>query len=138
MKKILIISFYFPPCNGTPSPRPHSWAKEFAKSGYDVTVVTRHWTEGGSDWKDYIASTVIDEPILEEKEGYKVWSLPYKKFSYPKNTLVAKVDTLANLLLGNLERGADTMQFYPFLKTELSKNRYDSVSYTHLTLPTKA
>ena len=34
MKKILIISYFFPPCNLTASQRVSSWAKYLNKSGY--------------------------------------------------------------------------------------------------------
>lgn len=38
--KILIITAFFPPLNSIASLRPYSWAKYWARSGHDVTVLT--------------------------------------------------------------------------------------------------
>ena len=43
MKKILIISYFFPPCNLTPSQRTISWARLLHKHGYYPIVITRRW-----------------------------------------------------------------------------------------------
>ena len=41
-KKVLIISYYYPPENSISSRRPLAFAKAFQQAGYDVTVLTRH------------------------------------------------------------------------------------------------
>jgi hypothetical protein len=51
-KKILIIAYFFPPCNLTASNRPYSWAKNFALFGYNATVITRNWELGIKEQKD--------------------------------------------------------------------------------------
>lgn len=40
MKRILIISTFFPPLNSIASLRPYSWAKEWTQMGHSVTVLT--------------------------------------------------------------------------------------------------
>ena len=125
--KFLIISFYFPPCNGTPAPRPFSWARVFSQQGHDVTVVTRFWKHDDNLWSDYIKGTEETEPKLEKVNGFKVWRLPFKAYSYPKNPIVNKVSTVSSLILGNLEREVDCMQFYPFLEKLLKTEKFDLI-----------
>ena len=38
--RILIVSTFFPPLNSIASLRPYSWAKQWAKAGHDITVLT--------------------------------------------------------------------------------------------------
>lgn len=44
MKKVLIISYYFPPCNLTAAQRIGSWEKYLPKNGFYPIVITRNWT----------------------------------------------------------------------------------------------
>ena len=43
MKTVLIISYYFPPCNLTASQRAFGWANHFKESNYNPIVLTRNW-----------------------------------------------------------------------------------------------
>lgn len=43
MEKILVISYFFPPCNLTASARAASWAEHLSACGYFPIVVTRNW-----------------------------------------------------------------------------------------------
>ncbi len=43
MQKVLIISYFFPPCNLTASQRANNWAKELNNFGYFPIVITRKW-----------------------------------------------------------------------------------------------
>ena len=128
--KVLIISFYFPPCNGTPSPRVHSWAKAFTEANYEVSVASRHWSEEKSNWKEYVESTSISKSYVERKEGYNILWLPFKKFEYGKRKLTRKFKTLYHLIKGNLEREADSMQFFPELKSLCDREQFDLIIST--------
>lgn len=44
MKKVLILSYYFPPCNLTAAQRVGSWEKFLPEFGFYPIVVTRNWT----------------------------------------------------------------------------------------------
>jgi len=44
LKKVLIISYYFPPCNLTAAQRIGSWEKYLPENGFYPIVVTRNWT----------------------------------------------------------------------------------------------
>lgn len=45
MKKVLIISYFFPPCNLTASQRSMGWARYLREQGWDPIVVTRNWEQ---------------------------------------------------------------------------------------------
>ncbi len=110
---------------GTGSPRPYTWAKTWARLGHDVTVVSRHWSGNEKNWDDYIQDTSIQTPLEIEKEGFRLISLPFKKYAYPKNGFVRKADALISLSKGTLEREVDTMQYMPFLETLFKKEKFD-------------
>ena len=44
MKKVLILSYFFPPCNLTGANRPMGWFKHLLEFGYYPVVVTRTWS----------------------------------------------------------------------------------------------
>ncbi len=76
-KKILLLSFYFPPCNITASQRMYSWAKYLKNYGFQPVVITRRW--------DYPIKSQIDayrecgpEIIHEINDDYEIYFLPYK------------------------------------------------------------
>ena len=52
MKKILIISYFFPPCNLTAAQRVYSLAKYLSKYGFYPTIVTRRWDHSIGKLKD--------------------------------------------------------------------------------------
>ncbi|MFB6307407.1 MAG: hypothetical protein ABEH43_10565 [Flavobacteriales bacterium] len=76
MKKILIISYFFPPCNLTASQRAHSWAKHLKEFGYEPVVVTRRWDEHVESFSDLSKGTV-NEMKKEENGAYEAHYLPY-------------------------------------------------------------
>ena len=56
MKKLLLISYYFPPCGGAPVQRWHRLLPHLVKAGWDVSVIT-------ADGADY---PFLDETLLED------------------------------------------------------------------------
>ena len=77
MKKIIIISYFFPPCNLTASQRVSSWAKHLNKSGYYPIVITRKWEKHIKSFKDchYSTSKGI---VIEKNDHYEAHFTPYK------------------------------------------------------------
>ncbi len=75
-KHILILSYFFPPCELTASRRTESWAKEWSALGHKVTVVTRKWERPIKSFTDMHYSTSSGTEILD-KEGYKVHAVSY-------------------------------------------------------------
>ncbi|HQN15268.1 MAG TPA: glycosyltransferase [Bacteroidales bacterium] len=77
MKKILIISYFFPPSTFTGSFRIYSWAKYLSRFGWYPIVVTRRWDFPVSEYKD-MSATTSSEILHQQFDGYEVYSLPYK------------------------------------------------------------
>lgn len=97
MNKILIISYFYPPCNLTASQRVNSWAKYLHKSGYYPIIVTRKWEKHVTSFDDCHYPT-SKEVFIEKNEHYEVHYCPYssnlrdklhvqKKLSYFKKFL---------------------------------------------------
>ena len=77
VKKILIISYFFPPCNLTASQRVSSWAKHLNQSGYYPIVITRKWERHIQSLKDchYPTSEGVH---IEKHADFEVHYTPYK------------------------------------------------------------
>lgn len=77
MKEILIISYFFSPCNLTASQRALGWVKYLHEFGYYPTIITRNWDVEINQESDISKQTGT---ILkhEVKDGYEVYYLPYK------------------------------------------------------------
>ncbi|MEO8151198.1 MAG: hypothetical protein ABI723_26440 [Bacteroidia bacterium] len=139
MKRVLIITYYFPPVKGAAPWRPFSWAKEFKSHGLDPTVLTRHWVGNESHWSEFVKDN--DTPANTEIfDDYKIIHLPSKKFwllnilnNYLlKYSLLSKVFYFFSSLFGyfNLEVDAYTT-FKNFLKEHLQHNRYHYIMLTY-------
>ncbi len=77
MKKVLILSYFFPPCNLTASQRALSWAKYLKLFGYYPIIITRNWDIPISTPRDVLkpTGTKIEHHVLD---GYEVYYLPYE------------------------------------------------------------
>jgi hypothetical protein len=77
MRNIIIISYFFPPCNLTASQRVFSWAKYLHKFGIYPTIITRRWDHEINTLSD--VSKATPEVLLHEiNDTYEVYYLPYK------------------------------------------------------------
>jgi hypothetical protein len=90
MKKILLISYYFPPGNFAGSYRVKSWADHLHKFGYYPIIVTRHWDDNDTD---YTAISRQNDVSVEEGKTFTVYRLPYK--GTQRDKLVAKYGNIA-------------------------------------------
>lgn len=78
MKKVLILAYFFPPCNMPGANRPYGWAKYLAESGYYPIVISRNWENEIRNPSDLFSNA--GKEILHEKfETYEVYYLPYKQ-----------------------------------------------------------
>lgn len=76
MKKIVIISYFFPPCNLTASQRVYGWAKYLHHFGYYPIIITRSW-ENSIKYPEDILTNSGNEIKIEKFEHYEVHRLPY-------------------------------------------------------------
>jgi glycosyltransferase involved in cell wall biosynthesis len=107
LQKILIISYFFPPCELTASRRTESWAKELTALNYDVHVLTRKWETPVKTFKD------MHKPTSEGigsviKDGYRITSVPHKsnlrdKLLIKSNyVFLRKILTIKELIFQNI------------------------------------
>lgn len=138
MKKVLIISYYFPPCNGAPAYRPYSWAMNFKQYGLNPTVISRQWTGNESSWDDFIKLNL--SPLSHEvNDLFDVYRLPSKQLkSYDLlkgksalGRLLRKLNFTLLTLKGRFSTEVDgKLTFSDFLVSHLSEVKYDAVIIT--------
>ena len=76
--KIIILSYFFPPCNITASQRALSWAKYLGEFGFYPIVITRNWERPVNYPTDLHHNT--HQTVIHQKFGtYEVYYLPYKQ-----------------------------------------------------------
>lgn len=77
LKKVLVLSYFFPPCNLTASQRSLGWAKYLNKFGYYPIFITRNWEHhinGPEDMHHHSGKEIIHEQF----ETHAVYYLPFK------------------------------------------------------------
>jgi glycosyltransferase involved in cell wall biosynthesis len=74
--RILLLAYFFPPCNITASQRSLGWAKYFYRKGFYPVIVTRKWERPIKVQSDghYATSAGVQ---VEKHEHYEVHYLPY-------------------------------------------------------------
>ncbi len=77
MKKVLIISYFFPPNNFTASNRAYSFAKHLKKFGYQPIVITRNWEVDIKNSSD-LTKPAGREVIHNTNKEFETYILPYK------------------------------------------------------------
>ena len=92
MLRVLVISYYFPPCTGAPSWRPFSWAENFSKHGIKPFILTRNWNGDESTWDDFIKENKTP-PQLKKSYQYDVLYFPSK--TYRLNQWIQLINCLA-------------------------------------------
>lgn len=133
MKKILIISTFFPPLNSIASLRPYSWAKEWSQMGHSVTILTTK-KEALQNSLDLDLSNI---DILEVESSINLKRL---KSNYNQKKQAAKKGFLHRLIhrmkykygLLNACRMPDFADFwiYPAYKKILNYKKFDFVIST--------
>ncbi len=132
LKKVIILSYFFPPANFTGSQRPYDWAINLSKFGWYPIIVTRQWPEITTNISDNHKDCGT-ETIIEKYDNYEIHRLPYKsnlrdklfvKAGSSKNkifALLSKVLTLQNLILRNyFVKSIPFHNLYSYTKTLIS------------------
>lgn len=125
-KRILLLTYYFSPCNYVAANRPISFVKELIKNNFEVIVVTRHWTGKEQFWSDYIKGD--NTPIaIEKKENLTIHRLPFIQAQGYTNKLLSKFKVLQQLLNGNINHDVNYYQFKPYIETLLENEPIDFI-----------
>lgn len=91
MKKVLLISYFYPPANFAGSYRVEAWATYLQKAGYKPIVVTRHWDNNCTDYTAISKETNI---VKSKQNGITIYKVPYNG-TY-RDRLVNKSKNLAS------------------------------------------
>lgn len=125
MPKIILLAYYYFPCNYVASNRPASLAQNFAKHGYEVTVITRHWTGKEKVWTDYLQGD--ERPVeIRNESNIEIHSLPIKTFRYPPKPFSSLFTAYQNLR-GNFNYELQYGSFAPYLEKLLSQKTFDYI-----------
>lgn len=134
MKKILILSYHFPPMNVIASQRALGYANHFKKFGFEPTIVTYDWSKKQTE-QYCLPSEFEEKTILEDNESYKVYRLPILRhrrsrfLGWLEKSRLNKVGILIAWLFGHLDTTALLLDYKlserRFLKKHLSENKYD-------------
>lgn len=141
MKKVLIISYHFPPMNVIASRRAEAYAMFLREQEFDITVLTHRWEidekeykskDGNPNWKVWDTKASV---IYEDNVDYKVIRVPrYKSLRSKLTPFTESVPFLkkaADLFIwanGHLDSNIDSYyNFRDFLWSHLKNNNYDVV-----------
>jgi len=132
MKKMLILTYFFPPSNFAGSYRIASFAKYFHKFGYFPVIVTRHAPENAGNFSA-MAKSCGNEIKHVKNEAYEVYYLPYKanlrdrifaKYGEKKYSLFRKILSMNELILQFFcVRAIPYSNIYFFSKKYLNENK---------------
>ncbi len=123
-KTILLISYYFEPCNYVAANRPNTLTKELIKMGYNVIVVTRHWNGDEKYWSDYL-DTNKKEVEIEKRNNLTIHKLPYNKITLSHNLIIRKATLFYKFFKGQFHTELDCFQFKPYIENLIVHNSID-------------
>lgn len=132
MKKILILAYFFPPCNLAGAHRAYGWAKYLKEMGYFPIIVTRNWDIPLENPEDaYISSG--NNIKHEINDDYEVYFLPYKsnlrdrifvKYKYSRWNLFRKILSFLEIIFQSISiRLVPFKNLYYFSKELIKKNK---------------
>ena len=126
MKKVLIISYFYPPCHFVGGQRIASWVNFLPENGIYPIVITRQWNQGQKELTDKIYNNKL---CVEVKDTHQVHRLPYKRslrdrFSkYPVLKPFQKLLTLIEVFFSIFTiQALPYSNFFDYTKKLLSKN----------------
>lgn len=137
MKKVLVVTYYYPPCAVTASNRVRSWAASFHAQGIYPIFITRHWRADAAEF-NYSDAAVLNPSSIEKTETYEVHKLPFHGNLRTKNFgrsgfkgLVRKIFTLVEFFLqGNFHQVLPYSNLFSYCNKYLLKNKVDAILVT--------
>lgn len=104
--KIVIISFYYPPCQGVASWRIQAMANTLCNYGYNIEVLTRSWGGNENGWDDYLEPNT-ERKTIQESKNLKISHLPFNTLNNKHHPLVQKAIILSKWMKGNFQTEQD-------------------------------
>jgi hypothetical protein len=128
LEKILIISYFYSPCNLTASQRVAGWAKHLNKYGFYPIIITRNWDIPITNPEVALESSGIDVKH-EINSGHEVYYLPYTAskrdqifVKYKNNSVLQKISKILTLRDQVLENFSN--KYIPFANLYQFSNSY--------------
>ncbi len=125
MKRVLIISYFYPESAFVGGQRTHYWAENLHKYGYYPIVVTRNWNKGQTTLTEEVEQNDLK---VEKFENYEVHRLPFERSSRDKMAdkssmrYFQKALTVWELIASNFRwKSIPYRNFYPYCE-DLVKN----------------
>lgn len=131
MKRILIITFYFPPYTGVAGYRPLSWAVNFKKHGLSPIVVTRHWEKGGQNsWLDSVPPYGTEVEKTEEP-FFEIYKTPHRHrrgYQWNDKSIFRSFKYWMAKFKGHIMIDADSYtSFKPICEKIITENKIDYI-----------
>jgi glycosyltransferase involved in cell wall biosynthesis len=131
LKQVLIISYFYPPCNLTAANRADAWAEHLINHDFYPVVLTRKWEKTIETLYD-IEYPTSDGELIDENDKRKIHYLPQKsnlkarvanKFGVKRLMLVRKMMSFIELILQNVSlKFSNYNSFYEKADTILKEN----------------
>jgi glycosyltransferase involved in cell wall biosynthesis len=126
LKKILIISYFYPPANFVGAQRTAAWAKYLHEFGYYPIIITRQWNNGQTDLIDQQENNKL---AIDYNKTHEVHRLPYKRIlrdklsNFPWLKPFQKALTLKEMIFSNWSiKSLSFTNFYKHSKQLLQDN----------------
>ncbi|PWL30504.1 MAG: hypothetical protein DCO96_05880 [Fluviicola sp. XM-24bin1] len=131
MKRILIISYFYPESAFVGGQRTHYWAENLHKHGYYPIVVTRNWNKGQTTLTEEVED---NEAKMEKFDTHEVHRLPFeqstrdKMANKPSMRYFQKALTVWELIASNFRwKSIPYNNFYPYCSNLVKNDSIDLV-----------
>lgn len=111
MKKLLILTYDFPPYVSVGALRPYAWYKYLKEYGIEPIVITRQWGNKYGNHLDYIAPGDSKKTIIEQTEQGTIIRTPYKP-NLANRIMLRYGDQKYSLLRKLISAYYETMQWF--------------------------
>jgi hypothetical protein len=109
MKKVLIISYFYPPCNLTAANRVGYWSQNFFNHGIYPIIISRRWDNHIGSFDD-ISKPTIDKELVFKDSNKTIYYIPKKptlrdkvlNFNKNRFSLFRKLLTFIEIILNSL------------------------------------
>jgi len=125
-KTVLLLAYYFEPCTYVAVNRPNSFAKELVNNGFEVIVITRHWSGKEQVWEDYLKET-NKKLRIDEMKDITIHRLPYKPTTYFGNKFLSKSQALFRIATGNINHDVNYYQYKQYISNLLAITKVDFI-----------
>jgi len=139
LKKVLIISYHFPPDTSVASLRSQGWYNDFQKLGIHPVILTRQWSNDKTAEIEYVSKSKNEETIIKEYENSTLILSPYfpnfsnrllLKYGIKRYKLIRKIFTAFFEIFQYFLSIGSKKEIYTSAKSYLSKNKVDLIIAT--------